>query len=95
VPATIDNQIWKKLNQMSCTTEVHAVSDKIEPQLIAYKSDAALYLHTAFHYQPYQLYNLSGQLVQEGIVLPAINISNLSTGAYVLVCNQQAQLFTK
>lgn len=95
VPVTIDNQIWKKLNQMSCITATTDVKDHITTSLITYKDPNSLILDVQFHYQTYQLYNLAGQLIQQGVVYPSLDISTLTAGSYVIVCQQRAQLFIK
>lgn len=95
VPVTIDNQIWKKLNQMSCTTTVEMIHNRTTSNLIAYKDHKSLTLDVSYHYKSYQIYNAAGQLIQQGTVYPSLDIHSLSQGTYVIVCQERAQLFVK
>lgn len=95
VPVTIDNQIWKKLNQMSCATHLEVVNNSTTSNLITYKDQNTLILDVSCHYQSYQIYNVAGQLIQQGVVYPSVDIQALPQGTHVLICGKQAQLFVK
>ncbi len=94
VPMVLDKEIWKKLNNMSCTSTTNQVI-QTEYHLIKSISQEQLTLSQDAQFRPFIIFNMQGQEVISGAYTSPIDLRTLPQGAYLIWCNGSTRLFSK